>query len=115
MEQPTTAEQYTQLPSGNLGSERLLRRDEVLATIGLSRAWLYSAVSKGQFPRPLRLGARATGWRETDVAQWLGRLECASRANLSAAPPPRKGGRKLALRSAALANKQQPSPAPPNA
>jgi prophage regulatory protein len=28
-------------------------------------------VARGAFPRPIRLGKRAVGWRERDVTEWL--------------------------------------------
>jgi prophage regulatory protein len=61
--------------SGHLGHERMLRLPEVLSAIGMSRAWLYDAVSKGTFPAPVRLGKRAIGWREADIVAWQGGLQ----------------------------------------
>jgi prophage regulatory protein len=28
-------------------------------------------MARGDFPRPVRLGIRAVGWRESDVRDWL--------------------------------------------
>lgn len=61
--------------SGHLGQARMLRLPEVLSAIGMSRAWLYDAVSKGTFPAPFRLGKRAIGWREADIVEWQGGLQ----------------------------------------
>ena len=49
----------------------ILRRPQVEALIGLSRSVIYTMVSEGRFPRPVRLGKRAVGWRSGDVAAWL--------------------------------------------
>ena len=38
---------------------------------GLSRSSLYAFVAKGTFPKPVRLGARAVGWKEADVRAWI--------------------------------------------
>jgi prophage regulatory protein len=51
--------------------ERLLRRREVEELVGFKHAWLYKLISEGKFPRPIRVGKRATRWRESDVARWI--------------------------------------------
>lgn len=55
--------------------DRILRRKEVEAQIGLSRSTIYSAMARGDFPRPLKLGRRAVGWRQSDLNAWLVRRE----------------------------------------
>ncbi len=54
-----------------LTSKRILRRPEVLARVGLSQATLYRLISRGVFPRPVRLSERTTGWRTDEVEGWL--------------------------------------------
>ncbi len=54
-----------------LADRRILRRSEVLARVGLSQATLYRLISRGAFPRPVRLSTRATGWRTEEVEEWL--------------------------------------------
>ena len=49
----------------------ILRRSEVLARVGLSQATLYRLISRGEFPRSVRIGVRATGWRSDEVEEWL--------------------------------------------
>jgi prophage regulatory protein len=49
----------------------ILRRKQVEARTGLSRSTLYSMIQRGQFPRPVTLTARAVGWLETEIEQWL--------------------------------------------
>ena len=51
--------------------DRLLRRPAVEAMVGLRRAAIYDLVARGQFPRPVRIGARAVAWRFTDIAAWI--------------------------------------------
>ena len=36
----------------------ILRRSEVLARVGLSQATLYRLISRGMFPRPVRVSTR---------------------------------------------------------
>ncbi len=51
---------------------RILRVRDVLDRIGgVSRSTLYRWMDAGRFPRPLKLGPQAAGWRETDVDAWL--------------------------------------------
>lgn len=52
-------------------SNRILRMPELIARIGLSRSTIYEAISKGNFPPSISLGARAVGWLESDVDHWI--------------------------------------------
>ena len=54
-----------------LEARRIVRMDEVSKLTGLSRATIYKKVSDGSFPPPIRLGARAVGWRMSDIVTWL--------------------------------------------
>ena len=50
---------------------RFLRLPEVLARTGLSRSTIYVRLDQGRFPRPVSLGARAVGWVEAEVDEWM--------------------------------------------
>lgn len=52
-------------------SERLIRRREVERRSGLKKTAIYDAVRAGTFPPPVKLGPRASAWRETDVLAWI--------------------------------------------
>ena len=52
-------------------SIRILRLSEVKAATGLSRSTIYSQMAEGYFPKPISLGARAVGWVNTDIENWL--------------------------------------------
>ena len=54
-------------------SDSLLRRPDVEELTGLSRAWLYAAMQRGEFPRPLRIGKRAVRWPKSVVNEWIER------------------------------------------
>jgi len=58
-------------------AERILRRPEVESRTGLSRSTIYDWMKRGEFPRPVKLGARLVAWRESDVAAWLAERETA--------------------------------------
>jgi prophage regulatory protein len=49
----------------------ILRLPAVIARTGLSRSTIYQRVSEGTFPKPLSLGARAVGWLESEIDEWL--------------------------------------------
>jgi len=50
---------------------KILRLPAVEDTTGLKRAMIYQMVQKGQFPSPVKLTAKAVGWRSQDVAAWI--------------------------------------------
>ena len=52
-------------------SDSLLRRPAVEARVGLSRAWIYSAMEKGEFPRPVKIGRRAVAWPTSVIDNWI--------------------------------------------
>lgn len=49
----------------------ILRLPAVKTRVGLSRSAIYLAVSRAEFPRPVRLGVRAVGWLESEIEDWL--------------------------------------------
>lgn len=49
----------------------MLRLPQVLERTGLSRSTTYAMISDGVFPKPIKLGKRAVGWIESDIAEWL--------------------------------------------
>jgi len=63
--------------------KKILRLPIVLDRTGLSRSTVYQRVSEGKFPRPVSLGARAVGWIETEVEEWISRQIEVSRTILS--------------------------------
>ena len=54
-------------------TERLLRLNQVLARVPISRATWYAGIRDGRFPPPVKLGARISAWREGDVLVLLDR------------------------------------------
>lgn len=50
--------------------QRILRRSDLPAYTGYSVPRIYELMGEGKFPRPVKLGARAVGWLERDVAEW---------------------------------------------
>lgn len=59
---------------------RILRRQLVEAQTGLSRSKIYDLITRDEFPRPIKIGARAVGWVEADVEAWINsRIDAAKR------------------------------------
>jgi prophage regulatory protein len=57
-------------------SSMILRLPAVKTRTGLSRSTIYLRVAEGKFPKPISLGARAVGWLDAEIEQWLaGRIE----------------------------------------
>lgn len=46
---------------------KILRRSSVEELIGLSRSSIYAMMANNEFPKPVKLGRRAVGWREEDI------------------------------------------------
>ena len=57
--------------------ERHLRRPKVKEVTGLSDSTLYRMIAAGKFPRPKRIGERAVGWPESEIAKWLASRQAA--------------------------------------
>ena len=54
-----------------MSSDRILRRPEVEHLTGLSRSTIYYLIERGDFPRQVKLGRHASGWRESHVQAWI--------------------------------------------
>jgi len=61
----------------------ILRLPAVKMRTGLSRSSIYLRVAQGEFPAPISLGARAVGWVESEVDEWLAHRIAESRKKLS--------------------------------
>jgi prophage regulatory protein len=52
-------------------SEALLRLPDVIARTGLSRAAIYAAIARGEFPESVPISARARAWPSSRVESWV--------------------------------------------
>jgi prophage regulatory protein len=50
---------------------RILRLAQVRELTGLGRSCIYQLQAENLFPRRIKLGARAVGWIEAEVHQWV--------------------------------------------
>ena len=53
----------------------VMRIGQVTRLVGLSRSWVYDAMSRGEFPQQIKLSRRAVAWRSTEVYNWLDSLK----------------------------------------
>ena len=49
----------------------VLRKKQVLRMVGLSASTVYSMQKAGNFPQPIKLSQRTTGWLTADIEHWL--------------------------------------------
>lgn len=58
-------------------TNKILKLPDVMRATALSRSSIYAFISKGAFPKPIKLGEKAVGWIEGEVSAWV-----ATRASL---------------------------------
>jgi prophage regulatory protein len=49
----------------------ILRLKQVEKKVGLKSSSIYQKISEGTFPSQVRLGARAVGWIESEIEEWI--------------------------------------------
>lgn len=52
-------------------TERILRKKELLAMLGLSDPTVYRMEKTGRFPKRLRLGGNSCGWLQSEIDGWI--------------------------------------------
>ena len=67
--------------SSQTTADRLLRIEDVLAIVGVSRSTLYVMMARNRFPRPVRVHERCVRWRESEVLEWVASRPTASPAD----------------------------------
>lgn len=68
----TTTEKY-------MTTKKLIRMPEVINKTGFSKAWIYRLISKGDFPKPIKIGIRASAFVESEIDEWIEQLIYSSR------------------------------------
>lgn len=51
--------------------ERFLRLADVIERTGLSRSYIYLSISKGEFPKNIKLSSRSVAWLESEIDAWM--------------------------------------------
>ena len=55
--------------------KQIYRFPDVIKLTGLSRSSIYLAISKEQFPKPIKIGKRSIGWSEDSISQWQQKIQ----------------------------------------
>jgi prophage regulatory protein len=63
---------------------RVLRLKEVCRVTGLGRSFIYQLQAERRFPQSIKIGARAVGWLESEVREWIDSRIRVSRPNAPA-------------------------------
>ena len=50
---------------------KFIRRPAVETITGLGRSTIYDLMSRGEFPRPIKLTSKAVAWSEDEILDWL--------------------------------------------
>ena len=50
---------------------KILKVKEVAEELNVSVQQIYKLVSKGRFPKPIKLGERGSGWLTSEIDAWL--------------------------------------------
>lgn len=52
-------------------NSKILRLPQVREKVGLGKTAIYDKINEGAFPKPIKLGGRASGWLEDEVNEWI--------------------------------------------
>ena len=55
-------------------SKKLLKLQQVIERVALSKSTIYRGMGDGSFPRSLKLGSRMVRWLSDDIDAYLSRL-----------------------------------------
>lgn len=53
---------------------KLIRIREVSNITTLAKSTIWAKVANGDFPKPIKLGANISAWRESDITDWIDTL-----------------------------------------
>lgn len=51
--------------------ERLIRLPEVISKVGFQKTYIWNCIKEGTFPKQIKLGARLSVWKESDIDSWI--------------------------------------------
>ncbi len=52
---------------GDIEKERVIRLSELTGILNVSKSHIYAQIEKGNLPRPVKLGKRASGWLLSEI------------------------------------------------
>ena len=74
--------------------DRIVRPAEAVSITGRSLASIWRDEQAGSFPRKVRIGSNAVGYRLSELQTWLGSRETVTKGNTIAVAPGARRGRK---------------------
>jgi len=60
-------------------ANEIIKLSIVISTTGLSGSSIYRLAAKNQFPKPIKLSSRSSGWLKSEVSDWIDERIKASR------------------------------------
>lgn len=60
---------------------RAVNKHEVLFALGISSPTLYRLIQKGLFPKPIKIGSKASRWLESDIQEYLDKVSAERNAD----------------------------------
>jgi prophage regulatory protein len=60
----------------DLSKSGYIRLPEVLKLLGISRSTFYSGIKSGKYPKPVKIGARVSGWRTEEIRKLKTNYQC---------------------------------------
>ena len=60
-----------QMPSAPAVAAGLLRLPQVLAIVPVGKTTWWAGVKAGRYPKPIKISARCTAWRSSDIQKFL--------------------------------------------
>lgn len=64
-------------------SDSILRWPELAKRVPISRSHAHALAAQGKFPKPIKIGPRASGWLESEINAWLAERIFQSRSDNS--------------------------------
>jgi len=52
-------------------TSKILRMNQVIESVGLSKASIYRLGKLGLFPKPFKIGIAAVGWDQAEIEFWI--------------------------------------------
>jgi prophage regulatory protein len=84
MDRNDSAKHGASMPTTTPENRRLSRLPRLKQWVGLSRSSIYVMISRNEFPAPVKIGARAVAWIDSEIEEWIRNRVEASRGGMSA-------------------------------
>ncbi len=50
---------------------KLIRLNEVIGRCGLKKSSIYKMIKEEKFPKPVKIGPRASAWNNMEITTWI--------------------------------------------